>query len=368
MMVPRTFAVVVVLALAIGVVVPIGSPAVQVQPPEDSTATPTQTETPPAEAELAPGVTREGLVNPVRLVTAHERALVDQGYVLTESVTSRNNGTVSNRLALQTQAGPEGTLALMNATSVYRDGNDTEQIITNDVWLNATTMVSRHVEGGQPDYEVRPRPYSAEAFLWFGGLQQDILYNARSFELTNDTTVDGVRMLTLRATVDQVGRDGVPDTNITLHVTGDGVVTYATRNTSYGGGDTYHRVYNVTRLVAESPDRPAWVETIPPSSSLVLELDIFSFDETSIELVHLYGDAVPTGSTITVSGNGSTYETTLEEPFANGQRNLWLDTNGSLHATAAQPSPGEARILPEAVTVTVTAPDGGVLFQSSVGR
>jgi hypothetical protein len=350
---------------------PTDTPTATPSPTPSPTATPTSTPTPtPAVpgAQLAPGITDDGIENPVALLSAHQRELLAEGFVVEQRVSSTYNGTPSNRLVLTTTVGPGGEVAFQNATSTGSDFEGEERVITSQVWLNQTTMLSYRVEAGEPSYEVRDRTYPPEWFVWFGSLQRDIQLAADEYEVTGVERVDGVRVVTLEASVDRVANDGVDDTTALLRVDERGVVRHAETNVTYEEGTTYRTVYDVVELGVAPPAPPAWADDIPPSASLQLELDVFEFDERSVELVHLHGDRVPANSTVTLTTNGTTYETTLDEPFGDGARSFWVDADDTLRVTATPPEEGTFQSLGREVTVTVRAPDGLRLFELSVGR
>lgn len=342
-------------------------------PTPESTPTPTETVTPtpttPAEpAELAPGVTEDGIVNPVALLRAHQSRLLDEGYTLNQTVVTTYDGSESNRLVVETVSGPGGELGYQNGTSYAVDSDGNESVVRNQMWLNTTTMVTRHVEDGRTTYRVRPRSYPPEALIWFGGLQTQIQLGGDRYVVDSVETRDGVRVVTLTASIDRVGGDGIDDTISTLTVDETGVIRNAVVDVTYEEGTNYRTNYTIERLGVEAPTPPAWLDTVPPSAALDIGLDVFEFDDQSIQLVHTHGDAVPEGSTVTVVSNGTTYLTTLGESFADGERYLWVGTDGSLRATADRPADDSTRPLDTEVTVVVRAPDGGELFSTSIGR
>jgi hypothetical protein len=345
-----------------------GGPAGTPTPTPTDTPTATPTPTPGGAEELAPGVTSERIENPVALIDAHQRGLLADGFVVNQTLTSTYNGTVSNRLNLTLTAGPGGEVAYMNGSSSGFDFEGDESVIVNSVWVNTTHQYNRHIESGSTTYDLQKRLYPAEYFVWFGSLQRDIQLAGTDHEVTSVESGDGLDYITLTATIDRVGNDGVTDTVSTLVVDENGIIRSADVRVDYGEGQTYHTTYEVVQLGAAAPERPAWVDTVPPSASLQLELDVFGFNESSIELVHLYGDAVPEGAIVTVISNGTLYETTLEEPFGDDRRYLWVATDGTLRATAELPATDATQALGREVTVEVHAPDGGELFTTSIGR
>ncbi|WP_424004282.1 hypothetical protein ACOZ4I_06780 [Haloarcula salina] len=344
--------------------------AVTATPSQTATPTPTATATEPpdSEGQLAPGVTRDGIVNPVELMSAHQRELLAAGYEINQTVVSTYNGSVSNRLVVHTTAGPGGEIAYQNGTSYGYDFDGNESVTGNAVWLNTTAMVTRHFEAGKTSYRVQPRLYPPESLIWYSGLQRDIQFAADDYEVTSVDQRGGVRVVTLEASIDRVAGDDIDDTTSTLRIDENGVIRDAETEVNYGTGNVYHTYYAVERVGSEPPARPAWLDAVPPSASLDVGMDVFGFDETSIELVHTYGDAAPAGSIVTVVSNGTLYETTLDEPFRGDTLYLWIDTDGALQATSERPDASAARELGPVVTVTVRAPDGGELFSTSLGR
>ncbi len=291
-------------------------------PSNSAVETPTPTVTPGEATDLAPGITRDGIVNPVALMAAHQQTLLKGGFVVNQTVASTYNGEPSNRLALQTTVGPAGEVAFQSAVSKGFDAGGVESVITNDLWLNTTTQVSRHVEDGKATYDRQPRLYPPESLVWFGSLQRDIQFAAGDYEVTNVEQRDGTTIITLEASIDRVGNDGIVDTVSTLVVEGSGVIRQAETDVTYEEGQTYSTTYAVLTLGTSAPDPPAWLRAVPPSASLDIGLEVFEFTESNVELVHLHGDAVPAGSIISIISNGTLYEVTLEAPFRDEQRYL----------------------------------------------
>jgi hypothetical protein len=333
-----------------------------------ATPTTTPTSTPDASTELAPGIAREGITNPVALLSAHQRELLADGFVVDQTIASTYDGSPSNRLVMRTTVGPGGELAVQNATSTGFDYDGNESVITNALWLNTTHQVSRHVESGTTTYQIGERLYPPEALVWFGSVQRDIQFAASEYEVTGVEQRDGTRYVSLAVSHDRVGNDDEDDAFGTLLVDDRGVIHRATMNVTYEEGTVYRTTYTVVDLGVSEPEPPAWLDAVPPSAALDVGLDVYEFDEWSVELVHLHGDAVPAGSIVGVVSNGTLYETTLEEPFGDDRRYLWVGDDGTLHATTNAPSPDVAARLDTEVTITVTAPDGGELFSTSVGR
>lgn len=330
--------------------------------------TPTATPTPDAGGELAPGITDDGIVNPVALMSAHQRELLADGFVVNQTVVTTYDGAVGNRLLIRTTAGPGGELASQNAISTGADFNGTQIVTRNDIWFNTTTRVSKRVEAGETTYQVRERFTPPESLVWFGSVQRDIQFAADEYEVTNVERRDGVRFVSLSVTQDRVGNDGVDDAVGTLLVDERGVIHRAEMNVSYDAGTVYSTTYTVSEFGDVEPTPPAWLDAVPASAALDVGLDVFDFDESSIELVHTHGDAVPAGSIVTIVSNETLYESTLDEPFGDGSRYLWVGTDGTLRATATPPATDDTRSLDTVVTVTVRAPDGGKLFTTSIGR
>jgi len=337
-------------------------------PSQTPTPTATEAEPPDSEQQLAPGVTRDGIVNPVELMSAHQRELLAAGYEINQTVVSTYNGSISNRLVVHTTAGPGGEIAYQNGTSYGYDADSNGTAIRNAMWLNTTAMVTRHVEAGSTTYRVQPRLYPPESLIWYSGLQRDIQFAADEYEVTGVDQRDGVRVVTLEASIDRVTGDDVDDTTSTLRIDENGVIRDAETEVNYGSGNVYHTSYTVEQLGSEPPARPAWLDAVPPSASLNVEMDVFGFDETSAELVHTGGDAAPAGSVVTVVSNGTLYEATLDESFRDGTLYLWIDEDDDLQMTSERPDSNAARELGPVVTVTVRAPDGGELFSTSLGR
>ncbi|WP_267643543.1 hypothetical protein [Haloarchaeobius amylolyticus] len=315
--------------------------------------------------ELAPGVTEAGLDNPIRLLEAHQRALLTDGFVVQQTTTVAHDGVEEVRLTQTTTAGPGGEIVRQTARSTGYDADGTEIVTDVDLWLNQTTRVLRHVEAGETTFDVGERVTLPGDMVWSGGLQREVQTAATAYRVTTGPDADTVR---LEAALDRVGSDGETDTTVTLAVDDSGVIRSAETVVEYGDGTAYRTTYTVERLGVTAPERPDWVDEVPASAALELGLDLESFDDSTVTLVHTHGDAVPAGSTVTLESGGVVYETTLVEPFRGGTLTLWVDGDGELRVAPEGAGSDATTAFGDELSVTVRAPDGGELFSTSVGR
>lgn len=337
---------------------PTSTPDPTATPTSDSTATPLPT------GELAPGLTDAGVENPVTLASAHQRALLADGAVVETTVEMYYESTVAERSTFRNVVGPGGERALQTGGSVRADGTDP---ITGEMWLNETTAVTRRVEENRTEYTLRERVDTPESLVWGSVAQRELQFVANDLAVTGVSDRDGLRRVHLAATLDRVGNDGTNDTEVTAVVDERGVVRELVVDVRYGEGDRWRMTYRVVRVGDVRPTPPDWLDSVPPSASLQLTLDIERFEDTYVELAHVHGDAVPEGSTVTLVSDGTVAETRLDEPFGSGSVFLSVTPEGSL--TVGDTPPRESAVeLGYRVSVAVTAPDCSELFETTIGR
>jgi len=345
------------------------TPTVQPSPTITQTATPelTPTATPTAtpDEDLAPGVTAEGIVNPVALLSAHQGTLLADGFVVNVTYENVANDTVQWRTTQHTVAGPGGERARQRSTA----GEPGVPVTAQEIWHNTTHTTVRTTNDNTSDYTVRDRLTPPESLVWPGPVLRLVQDDADAFEVTAVEQRDGTRFVTLSATVDRVGGDGTADTTATLVVDERGTVHSLEATTNYGGGDDWRVTYTVEQVGGVAPEPPAWLADVPSSASLVVHLFTDMGPEGVVQLDHTGGDAVPADTFVTVLGNGTLYEAQLDEPLQPGET-LYVyvapDT-GELRLTTTEPAAGEYDPVPAEFTVRVVTPDGVVLHEESLG-
>jgi len=336
-------------------------------PPVTPTATATDrsTATPALGGDLAPGITDEGVVNPVALQSAHRSALLADGFTLAVTYENVANGSVQWRTAQRIVAGPGGELALQRATA----GDPPASVTNQTVWHNVTHTTMRSLEGDETRFTVRSRVATPEALVWPGPVLRLLQDEAGAFEVSSVEEREGLRVVTLAASLDQVGRDGDDDTTATMVVDERGVLRSLTATTDYGGSDAWRVTYTVERVGGVDPEPPDWLEEVPRNASLNVELFTGMGPEGVLTLENVGGDTVPADTHVTVRGNGTLREARLADPLAPGET-LYVfvaPETGALRLSTSEPAEGVYEPVPREFTVRVVTGDGVVLHEESLG-
>jgi len=243
---------------------------------ETATATPattTTTTTTESAAQLAPGVTADGVVDARALADAHRNALEDASFVRQSAATRANESATSARnrtLAVENESvwrltttgeGVNVALGVTNGTyDVYADGQRALWQLRNDTAGNTSYGV--HSITAQGDQVVIPPAQVFENNLR-GLYDRDLVYslaaNADDVEAVDDGS---------EAAVELSGGAGDPPTaftrtgsvSFTMTVTGDGLVTAL--ELSYESGDaTVERTVTFDADVADPVEEPEWYGT-----------------------------------------------------------------------------------------------------------
>jgi hypothetical protein len=345
---------------------PTARPTTTVAPTPTTTRSPTTTEPPGNDTEpLAPGVTGEGIVNPIALLSAHQRELLADGFVANVTYENVGNGTVQWRTTQRTIAGPGGERAVLSGTA----GESNAIITTQDVWLNATHATLRRIEDDETAYTVEDRLTPPEALVMPGPILSLVQTYRSEYAVTNVETRDGRRYVTLSATIDRVGGDETADTEATMLVDERGVVHSIDATTNYGGGDDWHVTYAVERIGGVDPDPPSWLAEVPRNASVSADLFTGMGPEGVLTIDHNGGDPVPAGTHVTILQNGALYEARLEEPLRPGDTlYVYLDAaTGELQVGTTEPAGDEYEPLAREFTVRVFTGDGVELLEESLG-
>jgi len=331
----------------------------------DPTATTTDTTTnQPTTTEdgpLAPGVTREE-VNVTTLLDAHESALRENGFEVRMNYTREgDDGRQQYTRAAVAEAGLHRLR--MNATRQLR-GAETDI----DYWTNATMTVVRTTDGYETTYRTRERQQSGSRTIPdvadTDGLRDLLDGNALSVEST-DRAADAV---TLVATDFDGGSDQFGERSAELVVSGDGVVLSATVEGALADGGSFEYTYEVPRVGVEDAERPAWVDDAPAPVAADVNVGFEGCEDTYLRLDNGGPDALPAGSVVEVTINGTTHSVTLEEAVdPEGTQYLYLTTEGEFVASAEEPSAEEVTSVGNEVSLSVVTGDGLVLTRGSMG-
>lgn len=216
--------------------------------------------------QLAPGITESGIRNVSALLGAHRSALLEDGYVGTTVVEERYSGNLSDRTTQRYAVGPGGEFVHLEQHTARFTKNGQNSSV--DVWMNATTTASMQESNGSSLTNARDRQISREATAWMSrSFADQLTRNAGQYEVVGVEQRNGTRVVTLEATIDAVGDDEEPDTNVTLVVTERGVVDRLEMVVHYDVS-TITATYQVQRIGGVSPERPEWVENGSASGRL----------------------------------------------------------------------------------------------------
>jgi hypothetical protein len=322
--------------------------------PSEPTPEPT-----PVSGRLAPGVTAEGITNPIALQSAHQRRLLADGFVVGVTYENVAGGTVQQRSTQRVVAGPGGERARQHSTA----GDAAVNRTVRDAWLNTTHTTTRSPGAAGPQYTVRERLTPPESLVWPGPVLRTVQDTAGAFEVTAVERRDGLRVVTLSATVD---RAGPGDTTATLVVDERGVVRSLVATTNYGGAENWRLTYTLVRLGAD-PAPPPWLADVPPSAALQVALFTDMGPPGVVRLENVGRDPVPAGARVTLAGNGTLREARLPAAVPPGETlfvSVAADT-GRLRLGTTEPERYDP--VPATFTVRVVAPDGTVLHEERLG-
>jgi hypothetical protein len=308
-------------------------------------------------------VTTDGLVDAQALQSAHrETVLADGAEIYLAVWVTSADGTVAEHSSQTIELGP-------NAMPVATNGSGTglEGEVQVNAWFNETASLFRIRGGGETTYRVLPRSASAADLVWAGNVDRYVRSAADAFAVTNVTTRDDRRIVTLEASADLVNGSNGADTEITMAVDDRGVVRSFDLEQRQSEGERYRVEYVVERL-GVTPTRPAWVDSIPAGAFLEVELNVEVMDGRIVHLSNAGPDAVPAGSSVTVVAEGVTHDVQLSDPLAAGEeRWVWVDAEtGESTIGAERPAEDAARSLGGRAIVTVQTPDGVTLLTADL--
>lgn len=227
--------------------------------------------------EYPPGLSADGVTDPLALADAHRAALQNTSYtVATTYAFRRPNGTVLSQGLTTTRVAPGGKS--YHAVTSQTQSNDTRPLGIGRyelaAWANETRAVTvRQVRGGEPTY----REVSRERAPFEPDTQWELLYSA--FAATNTTVVE--RFERDGTTLFRVVSTEQPGPGL-ASVYGGSYSFVATVDTQ-GVVRTFQQTYRTT-----FEDRPAVVSRTVRLTRL---------GNTSVERPDWYGKAVANGTT-----------------------------------------------------------------------
>lgn len=235
-----------------------------------ATVTATSSSQPPAQAnasEYPPGLSPEGVADPLALADAHRAGLANVSYTMTTATTfQRPNGTILSESVTTTRVTPDASsFVVVNARTAWNDsqplGVGTTELA---VWANETDAVTaRRTSEGAATYRRLPRedaPLEPDA-------EWSLLYSA--FDATNTSVVNEYeRGATTLFRVVSTAQPGPTSTygarsnySLVAVVDSQGVVRtlQSTYRTTFDGAPVIvSRTMHVSNLGNTTVDRPTW--------------------------------------------------------------------------------------------------------------
>jgi hypothetical protein len=268
----RTAVVVCLLVVLAGCNAPAGDATTET-PATTATAAPV-----PADSTLAPGVTKEGVVDPERLAAAHRGAIRNRSYTLAANRTVRYaNGTLRSGLWLRVRLGERRTYRATASTA----GSEGpvflgEPPATAEFWGNGSVYVRRFAHDGEQTYNTFEPVRGAGTWQYWvrtvpfgGGVGSPRRFIGDLFA-TVPTRLDGTtrnttayRLVGDSATGPVEGIDGVSEVRLTAVVRADGLVRSI--SLQYAGrvdGEPIRvtRRVRYERVGRTTADRPPWFD------------------------------------------------------------------------------------------------------------
>lgn len=248
---------------------PVVSPASAVASQQPTTAQENATDYPP-------GLSAEGVTDPLALADAHRDALRNASYTVTTTYTYQwPNGTIIGHGVTATRVAPEGSSYYSVTAQTHRNGSGAlaTEHLKFAVWANETTAVTlRRLDDADPTYRTTTReraPYEPNR-------QWDLLYAA--FGATNATVVDrferGNRTLfrvvssarpgpnSAYATGGRYGFAAVIDERGVVHT-----FQQSYRTSFDGRPAVVSRTVQVTRIGNTTVERPDWYDRAAANAS-----------------------------------------------------------------------------------------------------
>lgn len=311
-----------------------------------------------------PGIDGGRIADFDSLRAAHERTLLADGAVLTFSSTvGRSDGAMDRTTEHTYRFGPGADQLLVHATEM--DGRSLWA--STDLYANETVQTMRSERGGETSFTIRPRTMAPSDVVW-GLLPWYVAQNAEAVRV-NETRSSPDRMV-LDATLDRNPTVEGNETLVTLVVSESGIVEEFEFRQALSGEQGIYITRFVVREVGDvTVTEPPWVASVPDSASLLVDLFASITPNGALQLEHIGGgDAVPSGTLVTLQSSDSVVEAAIPDAVAPGESMyVYLDDAGELAVTLSPPDSGSVTPLPSEFTVRVVTTDGVTLFSESLG-
>ncbi|WP_227133419.1 hypothetical protein [Halorubellus salinus] len=328
--------------------------------------------------EAPPGVTLAGnasgaLANASALLAAHERVLYADGYRATlVSQVAYGPGPATNATAAVV-AGPGGDRLRVSMTRTL--GN---QSAGYELFANESTAVMRLDVRNETQYRNAGGPYTTTQYTGVAQLANRL--DALNFSVANVTERDGRDVYTLTAskTVSAHPNASAARTNGTY----DATLVVDER----GLLASYRVAANTTRLTRSyewtvesldaSPTRPDWLSAVPTAArrNVSVEVDVrrehypnpngtgYVENHGTFTVTNDGPDALPPGTNVSITSNGTTYATTVDRAIAAGETVAFARVDGDLVVRANASAFDDPPNFANEIDVSVSA--GGVSLVS----
>lgn len=250
-------------------------PTVVAEPADpDSVATAAGSPVQANETEFPPGLSEEGVTDPLALAEAHQQALDNESYTMSTTFAYRTlNGTVLGQGATATRVAPGGESYYSVTSQRNENASETLEGDTYDieVWANETgAAVARNVPDSEITYELQDRsnaPMSPNS-------QWETLYSA--FATTNTTLVgeverDGTTLYKIASTSPTDEAVAGQTSDFTALVDADGVVRsfqMTQRTTIDDEQATFTTTFHVTQIGNTTVEQPDWYDQAVENGTL----------------------------------------------------------------------------------------------------
>lgn len=333
-----------------------------------TSSTPTTTDVPPTSSpgtgDRPPGIDETRIVDFDALCASHEESLLADGGALTfSSRLVRPDGTLDQASNLTYRFGPGASH--ISISGIERASPETRSTI--DLYIDESNQTLRRESDGTIEYAVRPRAVESETIVWANlpwYIEQytDVLR-------VNESRSDGGTVV-LDASIDQFQDVPGNESVVLMVVSESGVVTRFEHRQAYPGDKaTYVREFVVRQVGGVTVTPPAWIEDVPPSASLLVDLFSSITEDGALQLEHVGGgDPVPPGTLVQLEADGTVQEATVPTAIAPGESMyVYLDPAGVLRVAEVPPTSEMVQPLPGEFTARVVTADGVTLFEESLG-
>jgi len=259
----------------------------------------------------------------------------------------------------------------MRQTTRVRGGSN----VSERVWLheNTTLALVRVERGGRVQYQASPvgnvsaRTRARSAARFVGTRRLADLLRGVDFRVSVANASDGSRRYHLVGSEPSTD-GGYGHRNVTMTVDADGVIRSLNASGSLSHGDTFAYGYRVTTLGVDHLGRPDWVASAPRPIDARPTVNAVGCSKAYLTVRNRGPDAIPPGTVVNVTANGTTYDVTLDSGLdAGDKRALYLDGSGALRQADVGSVPDSRTGFPSRAEVVVVTGDGLVLSNGAFG-